>query len=480
MSYPKQCRRSVPALLIALVSFSLASRESHASWATQTDVPVERLIANAQAYIDANPKDARGYYVLGRIHGLAYALNAKELGADFDEADKGKKLPNIKEHLQGLKDKDAKAPTKEQRHEHLRQSLANQFKAAEMFPSAALIHLGVASTLKDGMADAGAIGLPPGAPKLVDELSKSQRQTFERYVTQLGSNNEAVAKRAEAQLLRVIDRVVPVLEPHVASKDDKVRAGVGRLMAAHWKELAINHYLRAYVLSVEKDLRTKFAGLKSNFDLIGLVSYEAATEGVALAEARGVHLTERGMVKSAKLYLSKIKEKVTLTAVTPIVLCIDQPRELSAMIDMSKRVAFDLCGDGIKRHWPWPKPHAAFLVWDPQGTGRITSGRQLFGSVTWWMFWHDGYHALDALDNNRDGEIRDDELVGLALWFDRNSNGISDPGEVQSVTKHGITSLFTKSTSLADDKRSPASSQGVSFRDGRRLPTVDWIVESVK
>lgn len=43
------------------------------------------------------------------------------------------------------------------------------------------------------------------------------------------------------------------------------------------------------------------------------------------------------------------------------------------------------------------------LVRDPQHKSKIESGRQLFGNVTWWMFWRNGYQALAALDDTMDG-----------------------------------------------------------------------------
>jgi hypothetical protein len=101
-------------------------------------------------------------------------------------------------------------------------------------------------------------------------------------------------------------------------------------------------------------------------------------------------------------------------------------------------VKFDLDGTGRPQTYPWLRPDAAFLVWDPQHTGRITSGRQLFGNVTWWMFWNDGYQAMAALDDNHDGWLTGCELAGLALWFDVNQNGVSDPGEVIPIDKTDI------------------------------------------
>jgi hypothetical protein len=62
-----------------------------------SEVPVDRLIANATAYVEENPTDANGYYVLGRIHYLAFSLKALKINATV----KGENLlPKIAENWQ--------------------------------------------------------------------------------------------------------------------------------------------------------------------------------------------------------------------------------------------------------------------------------------------------------------------------------------------------------------------------------------------
>ncbi len=120
---------------------------------------------------------------------------------------------------------------------------------------------------------------------------------------------------------------------------------------------------------------------------------------------------------------------------------------------------------------------AAWLVNDHRATGRITSGLQLFGNVTFWAFWQNGYHALRALDDDGDGEVRGRELRGLALWHDRNSNGLSDRGEVRTVTEWGIAAL---STAYYFDETHPHeipwSRTGVRFTDGSVRPSFDLVL----
>ncbi len=116
-------------------------------------------------------------------------------------------------------------------------------------------------------------------------------------------------------------------------------------------------------------------------------------------------------------------------------------------------VAFKLDPTSKRTSWMWRGSESLpLLVFDPEGTGIITSAEQLFGP---WTFggkavqqrdaqstWRDGYEALASLDTDNDGKISDSELAPLSLWFDKNRDGISQAGEVVRVTKLGISSLY--------------------------------------
>jgi hypothetical protein len=91
----------------------------------------------------------------------------------------------------------------------------------------------------------------------------------------------------------------------------------------------------------------------------------------------------------------------------------------------------------------------------------------MFGNVTFWIFWRDGYEALRALDDNGDGVLSGAELHGLALWSDVNGNGVSEPGEVIPVEALGIASLScTSQRHTSGIEWNPA---GVGFKDGTYL-----------
>ena len=159
--------------------------------------------------------------------------------------------------------------------------------------------------------------------------------------------------------------------------------------------------------------------------------------------------------------------------VTPILIPLAKDSAFRELVDERAAVTFDLDGSGLPRQWGWITPKAAWLVFDREGSGRITSGLQLFGNVTFWIFWQDGYAALRSLDDNGDGVLRGEELRGLALWHDGNSNGRSEEGEVRPVTAWGINSLScTGQPDAAGMAWSPA---GVTFDHGEVRPTYDWM-----
>ena len=136
-------------------------------------------------------------------------------------------------------------------------------------------------------------------------------------------------------------------------------------------------------------------------------------------------------------------------------------------------VAFDLDGTGRKQHYGWVRPDTAILVWDGDKTSKVTSGRQLFGSVTWWLFFNNGYQALATLDDNHDGQLSGTELNGLALWFDRNENGISDPGEVIPLSSTPIASIMISGTMQKGN--TVFHQNGIRLQNGLTLPTYDWV-----
>lgn len=177
--------------------------------------------------------------------------------------------------------------------------------------------------------------------------------------------------------------------------------------------------------------------------------------------------------------IAAIKNKVVVLrkkprAVTPLLIPLTAQTNLHALIDAEANVLFDLDGSDLRRRWGWPTPLAGWLVFDPPGRGHIRSGLQLFGNVTFWIFWENGYQALATLDDNADGELRGSELRDLAIWQDLNQNGVSEPAEVRRVSSWGIAVLACKSQ--IHSSGIPFSPRGVIFDDGSARPTYDAVV----
>ncbi len=164
--------------------------------------------------------------------------------------------------------------------------------------------------------------------------------------------------------------------------------------------------------------------------------------------------------------------------VTPIAVPLKAGLTVADLEDRTAKVTFDADGTGL-REWSWITNDAAWLVTDPKATGKIESGLQLFGNVTFWMFWTDGYAALRALDDDRDGELTGKELAGLALWHDTNGNGVSDPGEVKPLADYGIAAVSCKAETLKGHADAiPHSPKGVRYTDGTTRPTFDLILKA--
>jgi tetratricopeptide repeat protein len=167
--------------------------------------------------------------------------------------------------------------------------------------------------------------------------------------------------------------------------------------------------------------------------------------------------------------------------VTPIAVPLADGLGALDLVDHRASVRFDLDGSALPQRWEWIRPNAAWLVFDHRGTQSIGSGLQLFGSVTFWLFWRQGYDALAALDDNGDGWIAGPELTGFALWHDRNGNGRSDRGEVRPVADWDIVSV---SCAYEIDARHPDeiaySPRGVMFRDGTSRPTFDLVLRPAR
>ena len=278
------------------------------------------------------------------------------------------------------------------------------------------------------------------------------------------TDDPAKLKAAKAQLKLAIQRYKEVLK--LDPKHLSANLGYGWCLQQAGKEKeAIGQYRKTIETGWEKEKEKRFAGP-------GWHS--------VVAEASG-YLTplldpEKDQKELATLrqriqYLRKISR-----AVTPIAVPLSDGLEVADLTDLKARVLFDADGSGERDRWSWITRDAAWLVYDQKGDGQVTSALQLFGSVTFWLFWNNGYEALATLDDDADGRLTGKELRHLALWRDANENGVSEQGELTSLSDAGITSLSCRRQSHASPHCKAFSPKGMTLRNGTTRPTYDLIL----
>jgi hypothetical protein len=426
---------------------------AEAKFAMPQPVPVERLVNAARTWRDAHPDEADAHYTLARIHYLAFSRGTAEvpaMGPPVDDA-----MPRIPGNwLTGFDLYEAR-----QRH-----------------------------ALELALKDLGETG-PPVPPEKASALEEARgrrarqleeqnwRPRGELAAAQMFAHAEAaLAGFRDAERLDPKNGLYPLGLASLAEEFAdwaKPRRDVPANLRTLDHATARAAYLRAYRLAIEGD--AVLPELPTS-GFAGLVSYEAGNAYVRLVERerRKLPPAEAAALAEVKSGLKKLKG-IRLGAITPIVFAMQPSARLDPLLAPSLRVDFNLRGYGPRDRWPWVRPTTGFLVWDPEGRGAITSARQLFGSYTFEIFRRTGYDALAALDDDRDGTLRGDELRGIRAWFDANSDARSEPAEVRDLCDLGIVAIATRNA--ASDGPHRTNPRGLTLSDGRTLPTWDWIAE---
>ena len=129
----------------------------------------------------------------------------------------------------------------------------------------------------------------------------------------------------------------------------------------------------------------------------------------------------------------------------PIVLDLNR-NGITSLSLIASQALFDYDGDGIKENTAWAENTDALLVNDVNNDGIINNASELFGNYTKnsdGSIAKSGYQALSYYDTNSDGIVNttDSRFSELKLWIDANGDGVTDTGELKTLSEMGVTSL---------------------------------------
>ncbi|WP_406663581.1 hypothetical protein [Gallaecimonas sp. GXIMD1310] len=125
--------------------------------------------------------------------------------------------------------------------------------------------------------------------------------------------------------------------------------------------------------------------------------------------------------------------------IPPIILDLDgNGISLSSLKDST--VWFDFNDDGIKEHISWVSGKDGILVYDANESGVVDSANEVILADYSHSVGGTDLDGLKALDANHDGYInsKDSNYGKFYVWVDKNENGISEPGELRSLSSEGI------------------------------------------
>ena len=167
----------------------------------------------------------------------------------------------------------------------------------------------------------------------------------------------------------------------------------------------------------------------------------------------------------------------------PIVIDFNKNGITSTRLDNT--VYFDHDNNGFKEATAWIEKDDGLLALDKNGNGKIDNGNELFGNhtISNTIYGYtdkkatNGYEALKAYDLNNDNVIdeKDEIFNKLKIWKDKNSNGITDDGELSSLTHNNIKSIDLNYKEIAMDENSNTVKQSskVTLKDGSTLDAND-------
>ena len=444
-------------LIACLLLLSMACLTHAFYFPSATYMPFDRLIANVEAYVRDHPKDPQGYYTLARMHYFAFVDQMPYVPMDYYAS---VIPPRVAEEWQISRDR----LLIDLRHVQATQMVLDEWKYA------------TEADVPPDRRKEFQTAVQNKERELTDQGWKPERLDTRQVLTHAGAavdNFERALDLDPENGLSYLGLASLYEQYSSYVADVNITDHPPQLAHVTLVETRVMYYL-AFRFSAEEDLKSDHVLVLWGMET--LASYEAGTAYLRLAK-KDPSIADANSVAQVETDLERLREHVSI-GITPMIFSTQRHESVVDLLAPQTRVSFDLDGTGRKAQWPWVKPTTGLLVWDPFNKGEITSGRQLFGTATWWLLFANGYAALDTLDDNRDGSLSGRELKGIGVWFDKNADGRSEPGEVQPVTDFGVQAIRTRST--GSDHGMLMNPNGIILKDGTVVPTYDWVVSPIK
>jgi tetratricopeptide (TPR) repeat protein len=276
----RNLRTAAAALLMAAAVVSARGMFMNRS----VKVPVDRAVANVEKWVKDKPGDAQGYYVLGRLHAMAWAygpeLNlwrpmparpegaGRRVAGPDEEAAPG--ADPFNGELPGFGPYDAvqvrRDPKKREISEadagHLRDAVRNYRKAVELDPKSPIFELGLAWLLQETGKAAGQLPLE-SMDLTAAKATDTERAAYSAAIEKLGDADPQVRTAATETLEKEMPKPLEQLRA-VKSTDDEVKARVERIIRGYFDLQALEHYRKAYDLSIKDDLAKPGGLMRAN------------------------------------------------------------------------------------------------------------------------------------------------------------------------------------------------------------------------
>ena len=176
------------------------------------------------------------------------------------------------------------------------------------------------------------------------------------------------------------------------------------------------------------------------------------------------------------------------TESSPIVIDLNNDGINTLSLDYTRN--FDLDNNGFAEATGWIQKDDALLAYDRNGNGKIDNGGELFGNYTLSDNYYshtsgntNGFNALKEFDTNNDGIIdkNDKDFDKLLLWQDKNSNAITDEGELIKLSdKVKSINLNYKEISADNNGNSIRQTSTATLNDGTKVKADDvWFKVSL-